>query len=82
MNRSEATNRGKRSVPNRGKTVQIICGCPSAEGQGYMDEDVFFHTAGEDFAVSNWPIVVKCDTGLTRQAVVNHLLWLAAKLDY
>jgi hypothetical protein len=68
-------------VPGEGTLVQIICGCPDAEGMGYVDWDVFWWTDGEDFARSNWPIVVKCSLTMSPQDVVQHLLWLAGKVD-
>ena len=72
---------GKRSKPGSGKQVQIICACPDAEGQGYEDIDVCLETTGEDFAITHYPLVVKCDPELSRQQIVQMLLWLASRLD-
>jgi hypothetical protein len=37
---------------------------------------------GEDFPVSSWPLVVKCDADLSRPQIIEMLRWLAARLEH
>src|SRR5262245_26358895 len=75
------TQDDRRSLPGQGTPVQIYCGDPEAEGQLSFPIDVCFGTIGEDFAISHYPIVVKCDVTLSREQVINHLRWLANQIE-